>query len=223
MKRCIRFFSILSLLVTSACSFSNRDAVDASHMINPEKGLILTSLTQTFSNRTESIHAAMEVLVQYNDVNDPENNWGVIRTDYQQTSPYKGRGDFQNPDGKLFLIEVPPGTYSITGPSSFLIADISYKPVPDTAHTITVKAGKVTYIGEYRMDSAVSSSSLFDTDLTNVRAITKDSRERDIREALKKYPNLKQSDFIYDTPPSATRNTEGKKAKPPNIQIRRLP
>lgn len=107
--------------------------------------------------------------------------------------------------GGLVALELPPGDYSINKFEAILdggTAHVEYYNTIDTELPFSVKAGKITYLGEVYGNALKKKLLLFNM-AQSVEFYVNDFWERDQKELIKKYPFLKEI-------PAETRLLEGK-------------
>ena len=113
-----------------------------------------------------------------------------------QCSPGASHYDFVKPCGKLFAVALPAGDYTLQ--KWYTVASIGTKTVyPQRwdGASVTVQAGKITYVGDIHMvfDDAIPGGAPAGS-RSWPRAT--DMHERDLPLLFQKYPNLKPEDVV---------------------------
>ena len=148
-----------------------------------QNGLVVLSLTQ------EEPLMYTSGLVMYKGLSRPYLESGKsFRADFIDTTLMKSNpieNYFGSVFGELIVAELPADTYEIRRVRYYINAlerDFIYR---DNLPTFEVKAGEITYLGEYGVKGITP------TAMPAMKIIKQNSKKRDFEVLRKKYPNIK--------------------------------
>lgn len=191
--------------VLTGCATANVDK-GFSFDKNKGMGLLVGSLTTTDAGNFFS----QDINIYFTPTGDQKTLRSKITTNDQCNLGKSGKNDFKDYCGKLFVIALPPGDYAldswnIIDAGGGVILPQHWRPV-----TVTIQAGKVTYVGNIHMvfDPTIPGSG---PDGWHGWPIATDRHERDIPLLLSRYPSLRQDDVVMSPlsldPPSSVCNS----------------
>lgn len=162
---------LIALVLTGCATFNVSSDYSLAH--NPEKGLVVMSLS----------HSLSSVIVDYRPVGKSQQGDGAF-----MTGTLKDPMDFDHPKGRLVVAELPAGQYELYQWRAEVL-DLTYTSklfsIP-----FTVVAGKATYIGGLFVN-------VNETTAKYKLSVT-DQSTRDLPLLLQRYPHIKQTDVVKE-------------------------
>ena len=205
-------FVVISLLFLAGCGTTNvRNDYALSQQ--SQKGLVIGSLTQSKSSKGHQgfSSAISGISLVYRNTETEET--GRIGIDSTLPGPLYS-GDFSNAKGELIAVELPPGDYvfekwhALQGSYTNVYSNIPY-PIK-----FSVYRNRAVYIGNLNLEIIFGRNIIGIGIVAGGLVTVNDSRERDIRVLLTRYPNIEPNDIVYElakskreSPGNASRET----------------
>ncbi len=185
MRYLLQLIAVSSVLLTG-CKTTELNK-EASFNEASQNGLVVVSLTHSEPlqyNRASIFYGAIDKAYL-------ESLKGLDATfiDTSFMRQYPVTNDFQKTFGKLVVAELPPNTYEITRVRYTMDMPVGKDKEFDFIHkrdarpTFDIKAGEVTYLGEYNVTAR-------DKKYMPILKISTDNKQRDFKVLEKKYPNV---------------------------------
>lgn len=188
-KTFIGVLALVSILALAGCATSNADK-GFSFAQNQGMGLLVGSLTAKDPGNVFSSDINMYFTSQ-----DPKLPEEHVKINSQCSAVQLNSSDFKDVCGHLFVFVLPAGEYELSNWNIWPTLNRVQSPARWDAPTVTVQAGKATYVGDIHM---VFDPSIPGPGVKEFHAwpVDYDQRDRDIPLLLSQYPGLKPDDVV---------------------------